>query len=248
MGFLQRVYAAVQKNNSAISHNFSTNDAKKDNFQSSKFVTSPLDETALAQPVKFIGKYVNNAVIENAIKTNPKIAKILKENNLSLNYNLNNVTSIIMSHLIPTAKTAQSIYLKIGHKQNEENFLHLVQAALLHDIGKIFIPEEILNKKGKLSFKERYIIELHNKLSYEILKTTDLAPKVAQLALEHHDYDKNISRSHENQALTVADIYCALREARPYKKPLNDLGAKTILYDMGTSGKFDVRYINYINS
>lgn len=246
MGFLQRVYAAVQKNSDAIANNFSLNNIKKDNFQSSKFVTSPIDEAAYAQPVKFIGKYVNNAVIDNAIKVNPNIEKILKENNLSLNYNLNNVTSIIMSHLIPTAKTAQSIYAKIGHKKSEETFMHLAQAALLHDIGKVFIPEEILNKRGKLSLKERSVIELHNKLSYEILKTTDLNPTVAKLALEHHDYDKNISRSPENQALTVADVYCALREARPYKKPLNDLGAKTILYDMGTNGKFDIRYINLI--
>ena len=140
------------------------------------------------------------------------------------------------------------MYKKLGHKKDEQDYQNLIQAALLHDIGKVFIPKEILNKKGRLTKTEREIVELHNKLSYEILKTTDLDPKVAQLALEHHDYEGNITRSVENQLLTIADCYCALRENRPYKKAMNDIAAKTILYDMGTKGNFDTRYINYINA
>ncbi len=204
------------------------------------------DELALNSPVRFISRYVNVAVIENAIKSNLNIECMLKSNGLSLEYNLSNVTSITLSHLIPTANRAQKLYLKMGHLENEINYLRLTQAALLHDIGKVFIPSEILNKSGKLTLRERAIVELHNKLSYEILKTTDLHPKVAQLALEHHDYEKNIIRNHENQALTISDVYSALREARPYKKPINDLYARIILYDMGTQGKFDTRYISYV--
>ena len=82
-----------------------------------------------------------------------------------------------MSHLIPTARKAKETYLNLGHSEKENNYLYLVEAALLHDIGKIFIPPEILNKQGKLSLKERRIIELHNRLSYEILITTKLNPK-----------------------------------------------------------------------
>ena len=134
----------------------------------------------------------------------------------------------------------------MGHKKTDISYLRLTQAALLHDIGKVFIPSEILNKKGKLTFKERSIVELHNKLSYEILKTTNLHPHVAKLTLEHHDYDKNLKRNEENQALTIADIYSALREKRPYKKPINDITARAILYDMGTNGKLDTRYVSYV--
>ena len=134
----------------------------------------------------------------------------------------------------------------MGHKKEEINYLYLTQAALLHDIGKGFIPEEILNKAGKLNPKEREIVQLHNRLSYEILKTTDLNPKVAQLAYEHHDYQKDVKRNQENQALTISDVYCALKEDRPYKKPVSDIHAKAILYDMGTKGSFDSRYINYL--
>lgn len=205
------------------------------------------DDLALNSPVRFIARYVNASVIKNAINNNPNIKEILESNGLSLEFNLDNVTSITMSHLIPTAIRTQKLYIRMGHSKSEVNYLRLTQAALLHDIGKVFIPDEILNKKGKLTLKERSIVELHNKLSYEILKTTDLHPKVAQFALEHHDYDKNIIRSHENQALTIADIYSALREARPYKKPINDLCARIILYDMGANGKLDTRYISYVS-
>ena len=218
--------------------------------QDKKYATDVIvtnDELAINQPIRFIKKYVNEATIQNAIKKNPNIERILKENGLSLNFNIQNVDSIIMSHLIPTSKTAQKIYTKMGHSTDESSYNHLTQAALLHDIGKCFIPSEILNKRGKLTPKERAIIQLHNQLSYEILKTTDLNHQVAQLAFEHHDYEKNLKRSQENQALTISDVYCALKENRPYKKPLSDLCARTILYDMGTKGSFDTRYINYLN-
>lgn len=218
--------------------------------QNKKYVTDTNiseQNLALVQPVRFIRKYVNEETIQNALRNNPKIERILKENGLSNEFNYENVNSIIMSHLIPTAKTAQKIYKRMGHKETDATYLYLTQAALLHDIGKGFIPSEILNKRGKLTLSERSIIELHNRLSSEILKTTDLNPKVAQLAYEHHNYDNQVKRNHENQALTISDIYCALKEDRPYKKPLSDIYAKTLLYDMGTKGKFDSRYIIHLS-
>lgn len=214
--------------------------------------TAPLDDSSfkvlhVGNFAKFIKTYVSKATIEFALENNPNIKAILNEYNLPHTYELENVYSIIMSHLIPCAKVAQKIYLNLGHSKTDDNYVYLTQAALLHDIGKVFIPSSILNKNGKLNAKEREIIELHNKLSFEILKTTDLNSKVIFLALEHHDYEKRVKRTQENQALTVADVYCALREKRPYKKALNDICAKTILYDMGTSGKFDTKYISYIS-
>ncbi|MBQ8848488.1 MAG: HD domain-containing protein [Candidatus Gastranaerophilales bacterium] len=202
---------------------------------------------ALNHPMRFIAKYLNESTIENAIKNNSNIKRILKSEKLEVKFDIQNVKDIIMSHLIPTAKRAQDIYTKMGHTKKEPTYAYLTQAALLHDIGKVFIPREILNKKGRLTPKERSIIELHNKLSYEILKTTDLNPQAAILAYEHHNYEGNLKKNHENQALTIADVYSALRESRPYKKPISHIGAKTILYDMGTKGQLDTRYVSYVN-
>ena len=222
----------------------SVNSAKINNQFESDNSSLNENELAINYPVKFIGRYVNPYTIKRAMEVNPNIKRILEEHNLPVEFNISNFNSIIMSHLVPTAKTTQKIYLNMGHKKTDIDYLRLTQAALLHDVGKVFIPSEILNKKGRLTPAEREIIELHNLLSYEFLKTTDLNPKVAIFALEHHNYSKKIKANHENQALTIADVYCALREARPYKKPYSDITAKTILYDMGAKGQIDSRYIS----
>lgn len=232
----------------------SENEVEKIGLTPKSFVNPAISKPGLIKSkdyeeyLSFIQRYANIISLTNAINKNPNIKRILEENGLECNLQIENLNSIIDSHLIPCAQTVGMMYKKLGHKKDEQDYQNLIQAALLHDIGKVFIPKEILNKKGRLSKAEREIVELHNKLSYEILKTTDLDPKVAQLALEHHDYEGNITRSVENQLLTIADCYCALRENRPYKKAMNDIAAKTILYDMGTKGNFDTRYINYINA
>ena len=232
----------------------SENEVEKIGLTPKSFVNPAISKPGLIKSkdyeeyLSFIQRYANIISLTNAINKNPNIKRILEENGLECNLQIENLNSIIDSHLIPCAQTVGIMYKKLGHKKDEQDYQNLIQAALLHDIGKVFIPKEILNKKGRLTKAEREIVELHNKLSYEILKTTDLDPKVAQLALEHHDYEGNITRSVENQLLTIADCYCALRENRPYKKAMNDIAAKTILYDMGTKGNFDTRYINYINA
>ncbi len=225
---------------------------KKDVFiyeQESVFTQTPIkdDRLALLYPIRFIAQYSKADVIDKALRVNPNISNLLEENHLSKKANIANFTNIAVAHLIPTAKVAQRIYCNMGHGKNEINYLYLTQAALLHDIGKIFIPSEILDKKGRLTSKERDIVQIHNLLSSEILKTTNLHPLVAKLALEHHNHDRKVKPTQENQALTIADVYCALREKRAYKKPLNDICAKTILYSMGADGVLDSRYIQLID-
>ncbi len=255
MNFLKRIESVSDENAANSITEYSSNSIKRISLSRNAFKFEFINgeeakaySLALTNPVQFIYNYLNSTVIDNAIKQNPEITKIIEDNKLSLDYNLQNVTSIIASHLIPTARVAHRIYYNLYKNPVLDNYLSLIQACLLHDIGKIFIPNRILNKNGRLSFKERQIIELHNTLSYEILKTTNLKKQVAHLAWEHHNYDNCFDRTPENQVLMIADIYCALREVRPYKRALNDITAKTILYDMGTSGKFDAGYIKYLFS
>ena len=254
MGLLKRINSVLEENAQINKTEYSTNALMQLNLARSAFKVdfiiqdkeSP-DYLALNNPVQFIYRYLNPETIDRAIKLNPLIMQIVKDGGISADYNIENVSSIIASHLVPTARMVHGIYYNINPNPQSDNYFSLIKAALLHDIGKIFIPKDILNKSGKLTPKERLIIQLHNRLSYEILKTTDLKLQVARLAWEHHDYDSCFKRTPENQALIIADIYCALREARPYKKALNHIAAKTILYDMGASGKFDVGYLKYLN-
>ena len=214
------------------------------------FVSVPEDfsgsNLALENPIKFIFRYLNENTISKAMKMNPSIEKLLEEYNLSKKYNLNNVSNCIVSHLVPTSRYAEQLFVKMGYNKNSNDYKILIQSALLHDIGKVFIPTDILEKNAKLNHKERLIIELHNKFSYEILKTTDLDMDVAKLSYEHHNYERKLIRNYKNQILTISDIYSALKENRPYRRAMDDWQAKTVMFDMGVKGYFDIGYLKYL--
>jgi len=100
-------------------------------------------------------------------------------------------------------------------------------ASLLHDVGKIFIPDEILSKPGKLSQDERKIIETHTVKGARYLMGIEGIPKLAVLsALEHHlKYDGSGYPSIKggwrpniaSQLISVADVFDAMRSKRSYQ-------------------------------
>lgn len=102
-------------------------------------------------------------------------------------------------------------------------------AAVLHDVGKLFIPDDILNKPGMLTKKERNIIETHSESGARYILKLANVPKLAILgALEHHiRYDGSgypFINSHWrphliSQMIAIADVYDAMRSRRPYQDP-----------------------------
>jgi putative nucleotidyltransferase with HDIG domain len=104
----------------------------------------------------------------------------------------------------------------------------LVEAALLHDIGKTRIPLDVVKKPGALEKRERKIMEAHTTLGAEILVQTDgLRPLTPIVALEHHRSangtgypDLGDAAPHVmSQIVSVADIYEAITGARSYQSP-----------------------------
>ncbi len=103
-------------------------------------------------------------------------------------------------------------------------------ASLLHDVGKLFIPEEILSKPGKLSQDERNIIETHTVKGARYLMGVEGIPKLAVLsALEHHlKYDGSGYPSIKggwrpnivSQLISIADVFDAMRSCRSYQGAL----------------------------
>ena len=104
----------------------------------------------------------------------------------------------------------------------------LVEAALLHDIGKTRIPLDVVKKPGALDKRERKLIEAHTTFGAEILVQAEgLRPLTAIVALEHHrgvkgtgypDLGDAIPHA-MSQIVSVADIYEALTGARSYQDP-----------------------------
>ncbi len=181
-------------------------------------------------PIPYIDKYVNVDVIENAIKENTKITQILKENGITPTVSQLNIGAHTKRHLFTTYLYAMEIAKSIN--LDPESSKCLAQASLLHDIGKALIPEEIIQKSGKLTPEERKIVNLHSELSAEILKTTDVSPRVIEIVGMHHSHADDKKHDTVSQILSIADVYSALKEERPYKKAMPDEKAFGIMETM----------------
>ena len=110
----------------------------------------------------------------------------------------------------------------------------LVKAGLLHDVGKSQIPDEILNKPGKLTDEEFSIVKKHSKLGFDILSTTHIDENISNAALMHHEREDGTGyilglksvRIHEYaKIVAVADIFDAMTSNRVYKKKKSPFAA-----------------------
>lgn len=199
-------------------------------------------------PEKFVTKYVNKEFLQKAAENNPRIKQMLTEHNLDVKIEPQNVTNIVKNHLVPTMVYAKEIMDKSGEYFTPDDYEKMAQAALLHDIGKSLIPSEILNKKETLTKEEREIIKMHSELGYELLKSSNLSPKVLKMVKNHHDYGQPHVKDSMTQILTVADIYSALKENRSYKKAMSNEEAFSILDKNSSNGEFAKSYVSALKN
>ncbi len=134
--------------------------------------------------------------------------------------------SLIFSHSVNVATI--SMLLGFSLKFEDEKIIQLGISALLHDIGKAFIPDEILYKPDKLTEEEWKIVKAHPLKAYNLLKQNQELPQQVDIAiLTHHEsyigggYPLGIS--HEKlssfaQIISIADVFDATTSEKPYKK------------------------------
>ncbi len=134
-----------------------------------------------------------------------------------------------------------------GLKLKEEDLQDLVTAALLHDLGKLAIPQEILNKPGRLTQEEYQIMKSHALLSYKMIKERwDLSAQIKIAVLYHHEnvdgsgYPEGlegIEQTMFTRILHVADVYDALvsedltKSRIPYEASEYLMGGCGIMFD-----------------
>jgi len=133
---------------------------------------------------------------------------------------------------------------------DEEQVYGIYNAGMLHDIGKISIPSEILSKPGKISTVEMKLIRTHPKVSREILKPIDFPWPVARIAFEHHEridgtgYPEGISGKDillEAKIISVADVVEAITSHRPYREGLGiDVALDEITTNKGTKYESEI--------
>ena len=140
---------------------------------------------------------------------------------------------------------AEAIAKEMGLTADQQDFVGT--AAIIHDLGKISIPSEILSKPTKLSELEFNLIKIHSMSGYNILRDIDFPWPVADVILQHHErmdgsgYPQHLQGEAillEARILAVADVVEAISSHRPYRSALgisfalDDISkSKGILYD-----------------
>jgi putative two-component system response regulator len=130
------------------------------------------------------------------------------------------------AHLIRMAQYSRLISRNLGLTIAEQNLI--CEAAPMHDIGKVGIPDHILLKPGRLDDKEMAIMRTHAGIGADILSksTSPLLQAAAVIALNHHEKFDGTGypqgrRGHDiplyGRIVAVADVFDALTSARPYK-------------------------------
>ena len=146
------------------------------------------------------------------------------------------------NHSRDVTEIAQKLGRYIGLRETELTELRL--ASLLHDIGKIFIPDEIINKQGTLSDEEFNIIKRHPEETSNMLKDLTLFGTIQDIAGAHHErWDGNgYPNGLEGETiplgariLAIADTYDAMTSTRSYRNALShDQAVEEIQAKMGT--------------
>jgi PAS domain S-box-containing protein len=147
-------------------------------------------------------------------------------------------------HEVRVNVLAHLIGVESGLSTDELDALEL--ACLLHDVGKLRVPVEILTKPGRLSVTEFALIKEHPQEGYEILKGIDFPWPIAEIVLQHHErmdgsgYPRGLAAADilpVTRVLSVADVVEAMATNRPYRPALGLDAAMAELAD--SPAKYD---------
>lgn len=153
------------------------------------------------------------------------------------------------------AERVKGLAMRLGEELGlgKDKIKILETAAVIHDIGKIGIPEEVLNKPGRLSDEEYQIIKRHPKIGEDICKPLHTLEKTRQLVRMHHEkldgsgYPDGLKADQltlEARILTVVDIFDALYSDRPYRNKLPLEECFRILKEDAQCGKLDMKVVD----
>ena len=176
-----------------------------------------------------------------------KLKNVLERTVGALSFALEKRDPYTAGHQQRVSKLACAIAKKMNLSDEQIEGIRI--AGLLHDIDKISVPTDILNKPGKLSKHEFGLIKEHSKAGYDIMKDIEFSQPIAQIILQHHErldgsgYPRGLVTENillDARILTVADVVEAMSSHRPYRpalckeKALDEITQKRgVFYDHG---------------
>lgn len=181
--------------------------------------------------IGLVGTFKNMTDIR---RSEMELKKSLEKLQSAMSSTINAISMIVESrdpytagHQRRVAKLAVAIAEKLGLSAEKIDLIRM--GSLIHDIGKIYIPSEILTKPTKLGDLELMMMKSHPTVGYEILKKVDFIPTIVDIVYQHHEridgsgYPLGISGDKiflESRIVAVADTVEAMASDRPYRPAL----------------------------
>ncbi|MGJ4880559.1 MULTISPECIES: HD-GYP domain-containing protein [unclassified Bradyrhizobium] len=201
-------------------------------------------EAAQAIMVKIFEKLPTGAhlTMEDIVAAENKILKAIKHSSLR------EWMTVVGCHHNDTYRhclfvTGLAVGFSIHLGMRDDDQRRLVRAALLHDVGKAFIPVAILDKQGKLTAEEIALLRQHPRRGYEALwRQGGFPPEMLDVILHHHEFldGSGYPDALHNEQIsdivrltTIVDIYAALIEHRAYRPAFTHARAFQIMENMG---------------
>jgi HD-GYP domain-containing protein (c-di-GMP phosphodiesterase class II) len=157
------------------------------------------------------------------------------------------------THSSGVAATAVEIAKLLGFSTYEQKLMRI--AAYLHDLGKIAIPSEILEKKNILTGEEWHVMRSHAYYTYQILEPVDTLNTICTWGALHQErldgsgYPFGIKADElplGARIMAVADVFTAITENRPYRLGMDKKHAVDVLRSMASNSELDKTLVNLI--
>ncbi len=149
-------------------------------------------------------------------------------------------------HSIGVAQLARYLAQRMGLDDDTQDKIEV--AGLLHDLGKLRIPDEVLDKPGKLDPRELQVMRCHSFETYQVLRGIGGFEDIARWAAYHHEtldgegypfHRQGMDLSIEARIVAVADVFQALAQNRPYRPAMSVERIIEILRDLAGRGRLD---------
>ncbi|QGH34214.1 HD domain-containing protein [Gracilibacillus salitolerans] len=199
----------------------------------------------------------NNYLLEKAaLKLDQLVKGIARElsNNDDVIHYLSDLLIIddyVFSHSLNVSMYTLALAQELNLKNKDMEQLGL--GAVLHDIGKIILPDEVLNKPGKLTNKEFKLVQAHTEYGFDLLRKAHNIPLlVAHCAYQHHErldgsgYPRGIKDKEIHpfaRIIGVADVFDAVTSNRTYRDAMLPHEGLEILYG-GSGTQFDIQLVD----
>ncbi|ODS32731.1 MAG: two-component response regulator [Candidatus Scalindua rubra] len=246
-------YVPIIFHTGSVTHKDDRRDIRRQ-FRPHAYIVKGSDpEQLLDTVVSAVESYGN--ILRN-VKLSEELYKELKQSSNKLKTNIEGTIHAMAltvemrdpytaGHQRQVANLASAIAREMGIPTEQVDGIHM--AGIIHDIGKLHIPSEILCKSGQLTQPEFGMIKTHPQAGYDILKTIEFQWPIAEFVLQHHErmdgsgYPSGLSGDNiliEARILSVADVVDAIVPHRPYRpalgidKALEEISKhREVLYD-----------------